>query len=76
MTDGNPKLEYKKGPVIAGGSLQRGGGEDASAFVKAGARAFFIGVVHKFFFVWNSPFLKDMLRRGGVEWQWPSLGPR
>lgn len=31
---------------------------------------FFISIVHKFYFVWNSPFLKDVLREGGVLGAW------
>ncbi|MEQ8790914.1 MAG: MFS transporter [Pirellulaceae bacterium] len=27
---------------------------------------FLISIVHKFYFVWNSPFLKDILREGGI----------
>lgn len=29
-----------------------------------------VAVAHKFFFVWNSPFLKSMLRLGGIEGAW------
>jgi len=31
---------------------------------------FFVAIVHKFYFVWNSPFLKDILRSGGYEGAW------
>ncbi len=29
--------------------------------------SFFIAIAHQFFFVWNSPFLRDILDSGGVE---------
>ena len=32
--------------------------------------SFFVAVVHKFYFVLNSPFLKDILRSGGVKGAW------
>jgi MFS family permease len=31
---------------------------------------FLIAIVHKFYFVWNSPFLKDVLRAGGITGAW------
>jgi nucleoside transporter len=31
---------------------------------------FLISIAHKFYFVWNSPFLKDVLRSGGVLGAW------
>jgi len=32
--------------------------------------SFFVAIVHKFYFVLNSPFLKDILQRGDVESAW------
>ena len=32
--------------------------------------SFFVAIVHKFYFVLNSPFLKDILRSGGVTGAW------
>ena len=32
--------------------------------------SFFVAIVHKFYFVLNSPFLKDVLRSGGVTGAW------
>ena len=32
--------------------------------------SFFVAVVHKFYFVWNSPFLNDVLRSGGITGAW------
>jgi len=32
--------------------------------------SFFVAIVHKFYFVLNSPFLKDILRSGGVKGAW------
>ncbi len=59
MTDGKQLLEYKKGPAIAGGSQQAG--EDISSFAKAGARAFFIGVVLVVLQTWITPYIEHYL---------------
>jgi nucleoside transporter len=32
--------------------------------------SFFVAIVHKFYFVWNAPFLKDVLRSGGITGAW------
>jgi nucleoside transporter len=32
--------------------------------------SFFIGITHKFFFVWNSPFLREILDSGGIQGAW------
>ncbi|MCP4816763.1 MAG: nucleoside permease [Planctomycetaceae bacterium] len=32
--------------------------------------SFFVAIVHKFYFVWNAPFLKDILRSGGITGAW------
>ncbi len=32
--------------------------------------SFIVAVSHKFFFVWNSPFLRDVLKQGGVTGAW------
>lgn len=60
--------ERKKGTAFA----------PAKVFELLGIRAFlvlviisfFVAIVHKFYFVLNSPFLKDILRSGGVKGAW------
>jgi len=56
MSPGSGKVGYRAGPALIGS-----GREDASAFAKAGARAFFIGVVLVTLQVWITPYVEEFM---------------
>ena len=60
--------EKKKGSEFAPGKVF--GLLSIRSFAVLVVISFFVAIVHKFYFVLNSPFLKDILRSGGVTGAW------
>ena len=57
MAEGDRKVEYRKGPALIGADEMSH--EDKSVFAKAGARAFFIGVVLVTLQAWVTPYVEQ-----------------
>ena len=59
MPEDGRNIAYRKGPAIIG--TEDLAHEDASAFAKAGARAFFIGVVLVALQCWITPYIEQFI---------------